>query len=58
MLASSYAAPVGFDGEQRMTAFVLGVSALRSCSGVIFQPSASVVGTMTGVPPTSRTCSG
>ena len=47
-----------FEGVQRMIAFVRGVSAAESSSGVMRQPFFALVSTITGTPPNRFTCSG
>ena len=56
--AGGTTAPVGFEGEFRMTQRVRGAIAASSASGVGTNPSSRRVGTMTGVPPAIRTMSG
>src|SRR5678815_1830174 len=55
---SSISAPVGFEGEFRMIAFVFGVIAARILSACTANESCQFVWTMTGVASTSLTCSG
>ena len=55
---SVYTEPVGLDGEQRINAFVFGVIAASSCSGVILKSCSIPAETITGVPSAIFTISG
>ena len=56
--ARGYTAPVGFDGEAKISSLVFGVRAASSWSTVTRNPSAAVVGTSTTVAPARRIVSG
>ena len=57
-LTSGEAAPVGLEGEQRISARVAGPMAAWSASGWRRKPSLSSVGIARGLAPASSTCSG
>ena len=53
-----YAAPVGFDGELKISHLVFGVIAASSTAGSSLKPLSAVAVTITGVPPARSTISG
>src|SRR5436305_3609941 len=56
--SGGYTAPLGLDGDTKMSAFVRGVRAASSWSTVTLNPVVTSVWSTTGTPPASRIGSG